>query len=87
MNWKSWAIGALNALVSGAAGAVGGFVVGEGWRKALVIAAISAFVSFSKWMAQHPLPGAANGGDSSSPSNPAPGAGGKANTYQVGKTN
>lgn len=60
--WKSWLIGAANALVSGAAGAVGGFVVGEGWKKALIIAAISAAVSFSKWMAQHPLPGAATNG-------------------------
>lgn len=60
--WKSWLTGALNALVSGAAGAVGGFAVGEGWRKAFTIAAISAFVSFSKWMAQHPLPGASANG-------------------------
>lgn len=59
--WKSWLIGAANALISGAAGAVGGLVVGTGWRKSLVIAAISAFVSLSKWMGQHPLPGAANG--------------------------
>lgn len=72
---KSWLIGALNALVSGAAGAVGGFVVGEGWRKALVIAAISAFVSFSKWMAQHPLPGAANGSDNGQSAQPTQGQG------------
>lgn len=73
--WKSWLVGALNALVSGAAGAVGGFAVGVHWRQALEIAAISAFVSLSKWMLQHPLPGSPDGGNpvsssqSSSPGN------------------
>lgn len=55
---KTWLIGALNALISGAASAVGGIAVGVGWRKALQIAAISGIVSLSKWMAQHKLPGA-----------------------------
>lgn len=68
--WKSWLAGAVNALISGAAGAVGGFAVGEGWRKALTIAAISAFVSFSKWMAQHPLPGTPGNGANSTGAKP-----------------
>lgn len=75
MKLKAWAIGALNAIISGAAGAAGGFAVGVGWRQALEIAAISAAVSLGKWMVQHPIPGAGNGGDASSPAIPAPGAG------------
>lgn len=55
---KSWLIGAMNALISGAASAVGGMAIGIGWKKALEIAAISGIVSLSKWMAQHKLPGA-----------------------------
>lgn len=54
---KAWLIGALNALISGAASAVGGMALGIGWRKALEIALISGIVSLSKWMAQHQLPG------------------------------
>jgi hypothetical protein len=56
-NLKAWLIGALNALISGAAGAAAGFVVGDNFRQAMEIALISAFVSLSKWMIQHPLPG------------------------------
>lgn len=76
MKWKNWGIGAINAIVSGAAGAVGGLAVGVSWKQALEIAAISGFVSLSKWMIQHPLPGS-NGSDASSAANPAAGKTGK----------
>lgn len=79
MIWKHWLIGLANAAVSGIAGAVGGFAVGVTWRQALEIAAISAAVSISKWMLQHPLPGA---GDNSGMIQ-APGA----NSMQSGKSN
>jgi hypothetical protein len=56
---KSWLIGALNAIVSGvtSGGIAGG--IGVGWKHSVLIAGGSALVSFGKWVAQHPLPGAA----------------------------
>lgn len=63
--WNRWLVGALNAFISGAASAIAGFAVGVGWKHAFQIAGFAAFVSFSKWMGQHPLPGAGDGGDNS----------------------
>lgn len=62
--WNRWLVGALNAFISGAASAIAGFAVGVGWKHAFQIAGFAAFVSFSKWMGQHPLPGAGNGDNS-----------------------
>lgn len=56
---KTWLIGAANALISGAASAVGAGFVGVGFKKAVLIAGVSAVVSLAKWVMQHPVPGAA----------------------------
>lgn len=56
--WKHWLSGAGNAILSGVTSGGMAQFVGVGWRKSLMIAGASAFVSFSKWFAQNPLPGA-----------------------------
>lgn len=65
--WKSWLIGAANAIISGLASGIGGLTLGIGWHKALALAFISAFVSLAKWMGQHPLPGSPPDSSSSGP--------------------
>lgn len=56
--WKAWLAGAANVSLSAVtSGGVAQFV-GVGWKKSLIIAAASAFMSFGKWFQQHPLPGA-----------------------------
>ena len=57
MNWKQWGIGALNALISGAAVAVGGGIAGTTFKQTAIMVGVAAVVSFFKWVAQHPLPG------------------------------
>lgn len=58
MNWKQWWIGAANGAISAlTSGGIAQFA-GVGVKKALLIAAGSLVVSFGKWVAQHPLPGA-----------------------------
>jgi hypothetical protein len=56
--WKRWFIGAANALISGVTSGGMAQFVGVGAKKSLIIAGGSAFVSFCKYFAQHPLPGA-----------------------------
>lgn len=58
MNWKQWFIGLLNAVLSALTSGGISFGVGVSPKKALMIAGGSALVSFGKWIAQHPLPGA-----------------------------
>jgi len=57
--WKAWLTGAANAALSGVTGGGISAGLGIGWHKALIVAGGCAFVSFSKWFSQHPLPGAA----------------------------
>jgi len=54
---KSWAIGVLNAVLSGGAAAVGSIVAGTTLKQGAIIVGLAAAVSLSKWMAQHPIPG------------------------------
>ncbi len=58
MNWKQWGIGALNAVLSGITGGGASMYAGLGWKQAAGVAGACAWMSFSKWIAQHPLPGA-----------------------------
>ena len=55
---KAWAIGCLNAVISGAAAAVGSVVAGVTLKQGAILVGVSALVSLSKWMLQHPIPGA-----------------------------
>ena len=55
---KRWLVGLANACLSGLASGGAAPFVGIGWKKCLAIGGFSFFVSFCKWMAQHPLPGA-----------------------------
>jgi hypothetical protein len=56
--WKQWLSGAANAVLSAVtSGGLAGYL-GVGWKKALLIAGGSALMSFGKYLAQHPLPGA-----------------------------
>jgi hypothetical protein len=66
----SWLIGALNALIEGAASSLTAFALGVKLKHAAAIAGVSAIVGFGKWVAQHPLVPPGNGG--SSPTPPAP---------------
>ncbi|MGA7921070.1 MAG: hypothetical protein WCA38_15515 [Candidatus Acidiferrales bacterium] len=54
---KEWSIGALNAVISGGAAAVGSLAAGLTVKQAAIVIGISAGVSLSKWMLQHPVPG------------------------------
>jgi hypothetical protein len=54
---KGWLIGALNALISGAAAAVGSLAAGLTLKQGAIVVAVSAGTSLAKWMLQHPLPG------------------------------
>lgn len=56
--WKRWITGAVNAAVSGVISGGTAQFIGVDLKHSLMIAGASAFGSFSKWMAQHPLPGA-----------------------------
>jgi hypothetical protein len=56
---KSWVIGVVNAGISGLVSGGAGLTLGIGWQKSAVILGVSAMVSLSKWMAQHPIPGGA----------------------------
>jgi len=58
MNWKQWLIGLANALLSGLTAGGAGVYVGLTWQKALAVAGAAGWMSFAKWIAQHPLPGA-----------------------------
>lgn len=55
---KRWGIGLLNAAISGLTS--GGLATGVGvnWKQTLVIGGGAALMSISKWLAQHPIPGA-----------------------------
>lgn len=55
---KRWGIGLLNAAISGLTSAGIATGVGVGWKQMLVIAGGTALMSISKWLAQHPIPGA-----------------------------
>jgi hypothetical protein len=57
-NWKNWLIGAANAVVSAVASGVPATLAGVTFKQLAIIAGSSALISFSKWIAQHPLPGA-----------------------------
>jgi hypothetical protein len=54
---KGWLIGALNAVLSGAAATVGSFAAGVTFKQGAIIVGTAAVTSFAKWMLQHPLPG------------------------------
>jgi hypothetical protein len=56
--WKRWFAGSANAALSGIASGGMAQFVGIDLKHSLMIAGASAFVSFCKWFAQHPLPGA-----------------------------
>ena len=58
MTWKRWLTGMANAVLSGVASGGTAQFIGIDLKHSLMIAGSSAFVSFCKWMAQHPLPGA-----------------------------
>lgn len=60
MNLKAWGIGAVNAVISGAASGIAAGVVGVTLHQALAVAGASALVSLAKWVIQHPLPGGAS---------------------------
>jgi len=68
MKWRLYGVSAINAFLSASAASLGSFggatVAGVSTGKALQIAGITATiaggVSFFKWIAQHPLPGADN---------------------------
>jgi hypothetical protein len=66
----SWLIGALNALIEGAASSLTAFALGVKLRHAAAIAGVSAIVGFGKWVAQHPIGGGGNGGATPPPSQP-----------------
>jgi hypothetical protein len=57
MNLKQWGIGAINAVISGAASGIATGAVGGTWKQAAIVAGTSAVVSLAKWVLQHPLPG------------------------------
>jgi hypothetical protein len=58
VTWKRWFVGSANAALSGIASGGTAQFVGVDLKHSLMIAGASAFVSFCKWYAQHPLPGA-----------------------------
>jgi hypothetical protein len=58
MNWKRWFVGLANAVLSGLTSGGLSAYLGIGWKKALMVAAASFYVSLQKWLNQHPLPGA-----------------------------
>jgi hypothetical protein len=58
VTWKRWLTGAANAAISGVTSGGVAQGLGVGVRNSLIIAGASAFASFCKWFAQHPLPGA-----------------------------
>ena len=57
MDWKRYGVSALNALLSGAFAAVGSFAAGVTIKQGAIVVGVAAIGSFSKWYAQHPLPG------------------------------
>ena len=58
VTWKRWLAGCGNALLSGVTSGGMSQFVGVDFKHSAMIAGASAFVSFCKWFAQHPLPGA-----------------------------
>lgn len=54
---KAWAIGALNAVLSGGIAAAGSLVAGVTLKQGAIIVGFAAVGSFAKWYAQHPIPG------------------------------
>lgn len=61
---KRYLLGMVNAFVSGAAASAGGIVVDPaqfnlstlgGFKHMGILAGVSGFVSFVKWMVQHPI--------------------------------
>lgn len=54
---KRWAIGALNAGISGIAVATGSLVAHVTLKQGAIIVGGAMAVSMIKWMAQHPIPG------------------------------
>lgn len=57
---KAWAIGALNAFLSGVFAAAGSLVAGVTLKQGAIIVGAAAIGSFGKWFYQHPIPGGEN---------------------------
>lgn len=54
---KAWAIGLLNAAISGLAVSLGSLVAGVSFKQGAIIVGGGMVVSLVKWMVQHPVPG------------------------------